>query len=468
MVEDLTHPPETPVAHDVEVTEVSEGVPPEAPVLSEDAPEMPLASQPSPEVEPVSYEPQEEREAPARSEAYSEAPPESAQVGHEADVKRESEAPAQTDASSEAPSESEEALSAQVGYEGEADPEAPAVEAKPRPETSPPSRPPESQPPPSSTRTTLEAQAPETLSFERIDAAPDVEMQAQMPLRERQERQEVSADVSPEALPEPSSELGAELLNRVGSSDEPLSTVQATSFPENPLAELPVVTDRAWRGVQRPRSAPTLYTRGPDVYVGPDPSATVLKLASVHQEGASRYPEPSASTVGIAASHGPRPVDESPLARLQAIFGGGEAVQQEATQETIAEYLTNVSPEAQWEQREEMVLSNPSQFPEASSGMPLEASAQRMQEMQQDEEPMPLVEPSTSQPSEEEEQQDAVSASPDDPAPDAVVQHVAPDEDDDAGENTAAEPDLEKLARDVYPIVRRMLTIERERMPGLG
>jgi len=314
----------------------------------------------------------------------------------------------------------------------------------------------------------MEARGPETLPSAQSDAAPDIEM----PLREARVGQEAVAEVPPEALSGPNSELGAELLDRVATTaraplsfDEPPATVQTASLPEEPLAELPLVTDRAWTGVQRPRSAPALYTRGPDVYVGPDPSATVLNLSSLHQERVSRHPESPASALGIAATQGPRPADESPLARLQAIFGGGEAVQQETVAQEVTQYLRGVSGETQ---QEEMVLSSTSQFPEVASEEPLEASAQRMQELE-DEDPLPLVEPSTSQPSEEEsDQQESVSSPSDVSASDAGVQRAESDEDDDSEEDAAAEPDLEKLARDIYPIVKRMLAIERERMPGLG
>jgi hypothetical protein len=200
----------------------------------------------------------------------------------------------------------------------------------------------------------------------------------------------------------------------------------------------PVLMKRMPGRATRPRPAlPALHTRGPDVYVGPSLPFTLLGFESAH---------PARSRPA-----GPRPglqPPATPSARFQALL---EAREVEDGQPLVLPALPRpVSPRA------------PSSSPPARPAQAVKPGVSRPDE--RSELSLPLAPPPAPQPAPAE----VVQRQPEPPAissvtpPQQIVQRAEGEE--PSGEARGG-PDLSELARQIYPLVKRMLAIERERRP---
>ena len=191
----------------------------------------------------------------------------------------------------------------------------------------------------------------------------------------------------------------------------------------------------------RPRATlPSLYSRGPNVYIGPRSSLTLLRRKAASM--ARRHPASAQSGFQMPGS----PVEPPP--------GFGKLGSDERM--VLPPPPRPASPAPQ--PRPARAQAGPAQ---AKPARATPASASPPAQV-----PLPLARPPAVQPA----QAEVIQRQPEDSSISSVGEAVsAPDtiapeaEDEESG---VEEIDLGQLARSIYPLVKRLLAIERERMPG--
>jgi hypothetical protein len=187
--------------------------------------------------------------------------------------------------------------------------------------------------------------------------------------------------------------------------------------------------------IQRLSTSPTLYSRSPDRRIGPDVSLPVLRSASPGDAPQlQRQPEPQT---------GPSPLD--PLQQMLAAW------QPKADEPMILPPPPLQTASAQTQARHKTE--------------PKRAIQRKIEEPEPP--PLPLVRPPEPQPTPAQAIQRDMAVPEITPIDDAVsTQGEVVQRAEAEGESSPAEGlDLASLAQQIYPLVKRMLTIERERRP---
>ena len=339
------------------------------------------------------------------------------------------------------------------------------------PTEAPPARPEhrEAMPPPIQRREAVEENAPElTLRVEPPTEAPPARSErreAMPPSVQRQEMQEAVWDVSRRVQPsqvggpapitgELATPLGKDVLARATSrarvslSSAPSPAISRTVAKARPKAgkgaprpAAPGIRLSALRHIRARVTSPALYSRSPDIYIGPSASLTIPGLKSTYQV------QRRADVRHGLRMRSQRPTPPSPATHLWAIYEAWKA------------------------QDERLPLARPPQ--PATSSTPTRPSKARSgpgSTIQPRELSLPLPLPPVPQPPQ-------LQVSPSEtiqrePATivgtlvqrDTVADVVQRAEGEDS--ESEEELDLAELAERIYPLVKRLLAIERERMPG--
>ncbi len=392
----------------------------------EAAPEMPLRGKPPRGVPPEPSSPAVQRQAEGEGEAAPERP---------LPVKPPRGVPPE-------PSSPPPTIQRRAEGEGEAAPEMPLpVEPPPGapPEPPAPELPPAAGPP----TVRLQAEGEEEALEMPLRVRPPREAPPGPPAiqREPSPARPPRAEGVPPETGQPAVTLGRDLLARLA-----LRTRVLLRKPVRPasrrVARTPSkVKPRPARAEpRRPGIAPP--TRDSHVYVGPRPSLTLLDLESAHL--VRRTP----------ASVPPSRSPESPLERMQAFFEAREGRGEEAM---VLPFLPR--PASPGSSSRPPGTEPATAAPSSGAGLPGQPS-------------LPLARPSAPRtPSERppaspvvvqrQPAPPAISSFGEAPLPQGTVVQRAGEQ---AGQPET--PDLPDLAREVYPFIKRMLLIERERVPG--
>ncbi len=285
-------------------------------------------------------------------------------------------------------------------------------------------------------------------------ARPPEPAQAAEPLVRRHVEQDTSG--------EPPMTLGRDILGRAAARTRlPLSKPPAPASSRTAgvrrkvrpglvkMKRRPLTTRRLDRALGRVRSriaSPALYTRSPDVYVGPGPSLTLSGLESTHLDrtrpasirSISRTVESSQVQAlfevgrarGDARMTLPLPLRPAPAS------SGSSARSSRAKADRSGQQAKAITVPSIASQPDELSL------PLAPLPAPRSAPAEVIQRQP--------VSPGTSLIQEAE------------PLPPTIVQRA---EGSRTSGDSGGEPDLKELAQRVYPLIKRMLVIERERRP---
>lgn len=446
-----------------------------SPIQREAAPEMVLRAEPplvqreaAPEMAPQTEPPPIEREAAPlkRPGRQLEEPPRSAKPPP---VQRETALPEPPERQPEEPKRAVEPLS----VEREAAPEM-VLRAEPPPverEAALPERP-EHRPEPS------RAVEPPPLPPIQRKAAPEMVLRAAEPAPEpRRVERDIAQPVQPSQaetptpeISKPATPLGRDILARATSRARlSLSRPRTRARPRRPMtlaqtkpeagqvaprSAAPETSSWALRYIRSRTASPALYAKSPDVYIGPSRSLTISGLDPANQArrraGARPSDQMPSQMVGSPLSK------IHPLALLEAWKAQDKEQlplafppQPKPPRSPANALQAQPAPATQPSFGSVIQPGGPFQPPPARPLPPQPDSAQVEQPQLQ----LPLAETIQRQPTL------AVGAFV---PQDIVVQRAEGEEESDEPE----ELDLTELSRRVYPLVKRLLAIERERMPG--
>ena len=204
------------------------------------------------------------------------------------------------------------------------------------------------------------------------------------------------------------------------------------------MTHRPTIARKFDRGPSRARSRatlPSLYSRGPNVYIGPKSSLTLLRRKATPM--ARR--QPASAQAGF----------QIPGSPVMPLPGFGKLGSDERM--VLPPPPRPASPAAQ--PRPAQAQAEPAKATPASASPP-------------DQSPLPLARPPAVQPARTE----VIQRQPEDSSTSPVSEIASaqdttvPDVEDE--ESEVEEIDLPQLAQRIYPLVKRLLAIERERMPG--
>jgi len=220
-----------------------------------------------------------------------------------------------------------------------------------------------------------------------------------------------------------------------------------------PRPAMPETSSWALRYIRSQTATPALYARGPDVYIGPSRSLAVSGLDPTYQ--AKRQASAQTGVQMPSQMMAPSSSKLHPLALLEAWKAQDEDRLPLASPPQPAPPRSPARP----------LQARPTPTTQARPGsvaQPREPSRPPARPLPPQPEPVQIERPQLQLPLAETIQRQPAPAVGAFVPQDIVVQRAEGEEEVDEPE----ELDLAELSRRVYPLVKRLLAIERERMPG--
>jgi hypothetical protein len=217
-----------------------------------------------------------------------------------------------------------------------------------------------------------------------------------------------------------------------------------------PRPAMPETSGWALHYIRSRTAPPTLYARGPDVYIGPSRSLAVSGLDPTYQASA----QPSVQL--------PSQMAGSPLSKFHplALLEAWKAQEKEQLPLAFPPQPKPPRSPARSLQAQPIQATQPRLGSVVQPGGPFQPPPARPLPPQPD--PAQVEQPQLQLPLAETIQRQPAPAVGAFVPQDIVVQRAEGEEEDDEPE----ELDLTELSQRVYPLVKRLLAIERERMPG--